>query len=245
MSIFKKADQALDEEHWLEARKPLMTSSDIFKYRGVGVPDYMESPAEVGEFKLNSIVNPDLTKDFPLEARRGMNHGISDEDGIRKKLEVELGCVSAGDHGLYTNSRWPNLGASIDGWGLNAAPHLAKNKYAQDPENMKEISEYLADYVPQGAAFLIEVKKSLSGAWKKGVPSYYLAQQMTQMAILECPISVIVVETSNWLKPEGENRKRPFWDLQATITHYDEAWGDVLDDLEERWFHAKGERGLL
>lgn len=240
--IRKAADQKYDHDAWLEARKPLITSSDFFSYRGHNIPSWWGTTPD--EIETNKI--EDLKREFPVPARVSMNHGIHDEDNIRRKFGEAFGCGTVGDHGLYVNTKWPFLGASIDGFFTRPYEEFSKaSDYCQDDARVHDLIFEIQQLVPLGRNGLLEIKKSTSTKWGTDVPDYYKAQVQGQLNILDLPVAIIVAETITYIKPKGERRKRAFWDLVPYVIMRDFAFEEVLTEMNDRWARVLGEHGEL
>ena len=214
----------------------------MFTFNGKGIPGWW---GDTAESLLNEKLNG-IPKEFPGEARVSMNHGIKDEEGIGEKLGEDLGAVFESDHGLYVNGKWPGLAASIDGFMYRPDGDIPDIPlYMQDKEQRDKLYHDLLFMLEPDTAVLCEVKKSTSTKWQTEVPIYYRTQLQAQMHILDIEAAIIVAETVAWLKPEGEQRKRPFWDLKPHLVMRDPNFVDDLDDMNDRWLLALRKHGEL
>lgn len=239
MTIKTIGDSQEDHVAWLKARSIRVTSSDFFTVRGADIPNWWSDTAEsTFAAKLSGE-----GKEFPREAWISMQHGIADEAGIQRKLGTEVGSRVENCNQLFVNSRWPLLAASIDGFIF--PPHaLGTNLYAQDPEPMARLREYLIKAGERGdKPALCEAKKSTSSKWQTEVPRYYMDQLQGQMHILDIPHAIIVAECISYQKPKGENRKRPFWDLRAYLVKRRESYVRDLEIIQDKWRTALTEAG--
>jgi len=238
----KIADAKADFDHWKETRKSYLTSSEVFGWRGVGVPDwYAEDTNE--HTVLQGKQGAEKTFDPPAET--SIAHGSFDEENIQRKFGYAVGCLVQPDNGLYVNDRWSHIAASIDGFGLpwngEAEDGLLLDadecppvhaEFSQD----RTLFPYLRDYIDTtGTMFITEVKKSTSSKFQKEAPEYYVDQVKTQLAVLELDYAIIMAET---VMRHPTQKWRQVWDMRAYVIERDAAWDRVLDVENEKFAEA-------
>jgi hypothetical protein len=220
--ISKVADANEDFDHWKATRRCYLTSSDVFTWREVDIPDWWGDTRE-------DIIHSKLTgedKVFDPETETSVAHGSFDERNIQAKFAEAVGCAVEPMNALYVNSRWPFLGASIDGFGFPILNAPTRPEFCQDRRRVPRLRKYIDK---QGVRFITEVKKSTSTKWPTAVPEYYKAQVQTQLAILEMPYAIIMAETV----VRGKKQKwRQYWDLCAHVIEADPAWLSVMDEID-------------
>jgi hypothetical protein len=231
MGIEAIADAKKDFDHWLEARKPYLTSSDMFSWREIGIPDWWGDTRD-------SIIDTKfcgVDKEFDYETYVSMTHGTFDEVNIMMKFSKAVGARVESCNKLFVNDRWPHLAASIDGFVY--APEGNPEHYLfQAPEVLDELVLGMQEVIEPGTAILCEVKKSTSTKWQTEVPNYYIPQLQTQMHILDLPAAVIVTET---VKRGDEQKWRLFWDMRAYIVLRNPVWEKKLDQANKEFEEAK------
>ena len=231
MAVTKIADAKADKDHWLEARKSYLTSSEMFTWRGVMTKStagwWMDRPDSVLEGKRGK------EKTFDKESETSILHGTRDEESIQEKFGWAVGCEVKPENGLYTNDRFPGVAASIDGFGRPGA---------EDPPMFPEASQdrtlipYLRDYIDvSGCMFITEIKKSTSTKWQTQVPEYYIPQVKTQLSILEMSYAIIIADT---IKRGDTQKWRWYWDMRAYIIEYDPEWDAVLEREGQKFLTA-------
>lgn len=205
-----------DEAAWKEARRSLLTSSEIFTWLGDTPSWWGDTQDDVLAGKLG------VDKVFDAETETTIAHGSFDEGNIIEKFGTAAGCLVMPENGLYTNDRFPGIGASVDGFGKPDHALEPQPVFSQD----RTLFPYLNDVInTRGTEFLLECKKSLSSKWQKEVPEYYVTQVKTQLAVMELDYGVIFAETVK----KGEWQKwRMFWDFRAHIIERDPAWEKIL-----------------
>jgi YqaJ-like viral recombinase domain len=226
MAVNKIADAKADKEHWLSVRREYLSSSEVFSWRGVFDKEtdwWPERREDVLAYKRG-----EREKLFDPESETSVWHGTYDEPNILHKFAHAAGFIGETENGFYVNDRWPALGASIDGWGTPGAPDTPFFPEAcQDRRRIVKVREAIAEH---GGEFLVEIKKSTSTKWQTKVPDYYQTQVQTQLAILECPLAIIVAETFCRGKKE---KWRTYWDMQPYIIRPKAHWLGVMDRLNE------------
>ena len=234
-TIKQIADAKEDYEGWKEARRDLITSSEIFTWVG-NVPSWW------GDRREDVLAGkepgaPD--KEFPLETATSIAHGAFDEESIMAKLGHAVGCQVLPHNGLFTNSRWPFIGASIDGylrpWDYDAwhEPNLECPEVHPEFSQDRTLMPYLRSYIDAaGDEALLEIKKSTSQKWKTETPEYYVTQIQTQMAVLEIDYCVIAAECIH----RGEQQKwRNYFDMRAYVHERDPKWEKHLDRINREF----------
>lgn len=222
--VIKIADAKEDREHWLDVRQDYLTSSEFFTWRE--------------EFTKETDWWPDRRKDvlfvkaggektFTDEAVTSMLHGSEDEENILRKFGKAAGCVVSPQNGLYTNSRWPALAASIDcigyaGLGLEPVP-----EFSHDRDLFPYLHEVIWDW---NEPFIIEAKKSTSTKWQTKCPDYYWTQCQAQMHILDIPRNIITAEC---VKKGDTEKWRKYWDQRAYVIDFDHSFAVVMDQLNQ------------
>lgn len=226
MTVTKIADAKADEEHWLEQRKGLLTSSEIHTWIGDVASWWGDRPEDVLAGKGGA------RKVFDAETETTIAHGTFDEENIIAKFGTAAGCQVMPSNGLFVNSRFPGIGASIDGLGKPDPDAEPVPVFSQD----RTLFPYLNDYInADGGTFLLECKKSLSVKWQREVPKYYEDQVRTQLSVLELDYGIIFAECVK----KGDTQKwRQFWDFRAYIIERDDAWDEVLLQEGEKFLRA-------
>ncbi len=231
MGIEAIADAKKDFDHWLEARKPYLTSSDMFSWREIGIPEWWSDTRD-------SIIDTKFgggDKEFDYETYVSMTHGTFDEVNIMAKFGKASGAKVEPCNKLFVNDRWPSLAASIDGFVY--APKDDPDHYLfQAPEMLDELIDNMVQVIKPDTAILCEIKKSTSVKWQIGVPDYYIPQLQTQMHILDLPAAVIVTET---IKRGADQKWRLFWDMRAYLVLRNPVWESKLDQANKEFEEAK------
>ena len=227
-------DAVEDFDAWLEARKPLLTSSSIHSYREVNVDSWWSTTRDdVCKQKFLGVET-----EFDDETITSMAHGTFDEVNIANKLGFALGAEVQCENWLITNPRWPTMGASIDGFiGPPASADVPHPELCQDRAALPNLARQMLTW---GAGpFVLEIKKSTSKTWQKKAPHYYSeAQCQQQLQVLDLEFGVIVGEciherweTNQW----GKKYPRKFWDLRAYPVLRDKKWEGIMDELVEQF----------
>jgi len=231
MAITAIADAKTDFDHWLEARKPYLTSSQMFTWRGVNVPDWWSDTRD--DIIAQKFAGAD--QEFEVEAFVSMSHGTFDEMNIMHKFGQAVGAKVEPCNKLFVNDRWPSLAASIDGF-VHCPEADPDYTLCQSSDALSELWTEMQGLIEPGQAILCEIKKSLSVKWQTEVPSYYIPQLQTQMHILDLPAAVIVSET---IKRGATQKWRFFWDLRAYLVLRNPAWEGKLDQANEEFEEVK------
>lgn len=224
-------DSTQDKAAWLEARKSILTSSDVFTYRDVGLPDWWSSNRD--DIMKEKVL--DIGKNFPEADETSMAHGSFDEVNIANKCAAALGCDVQCVNWLCVNDRWPYLGASIDSFIQLSQTREPQPVYCQDRSIPGVLREQLARFdVP----LLLEIKKSTSRTWKKAPPDYYAnAQVQMQLHILDLPAAVLCAESILDVRHTDAVTRRPYfrryWDLRPYLVKRDPKWERILDEVNE------------
>ena len=239
MTIRKLGDAQADYDAWKAVRRGYLSSSEIFSWLDDTPAWWSDGPDEVLQGKVEGY-----EKEFDSETMTTILHGQYDEQNIQRKFGHAVGCDVQSDNGFYVNSKFPGIGASIDGWGrpwdydgvditLDDAPEVLAD-FSQD----RELLPYLRTVIDEeGTRFLTEIKKSLSVKWRSEVPEYYVSQVKTQLAVLEVDYAIIVAETIH----KGATQKwRQYWDLRGYVIRRDPAWDRVLVREGEKFLTALG-----
>lgn len=249
MTLFKRtdftviADSSEDREHWLEQRKSLLSSSDIFTWREVNHPDWWGSNRN--EILMEKIF--DKGKAFDDYSVVNMMHGSYDERNIAMKFGHAVGAEVQTVNWLVVNPRWEYLGASIDGF-VGPPQGEFHPEFFQDPSMALTCVQQME---ANGGPMLLEIKKSLSRTWKKGPPTYYAdAQVQVQLHILDLPGAVLcgdtVLDVRHYDKARGKPYFRRYWDMRPYYIPRDPAWADILDEVNEEfplvWSEFEGSR---
>lgn len=235
-NVTKIADAKEDFSFWKESRRNFLTSSEVFAYREVDVPPWYaadSNPRSVLDGKLG------VEKTFDTYAETSMAHGSYDEENILAKFGHMVGCSTCPDNGLYVNTRWSHIAASIDSfiapWDIDAwhDPLLEEPELHAELSQDRTLAPYLREYIDaNGGVALGEVKKSTSVKWQKEVPIYYISQVKTQISVLEMDYAVIMAET---IMRNPEKKWINQWDMRAFVIEHDPAWDLVLDKLNENF----------
>jgi hypothetical protein len=217
MTITRIGDAKEDEAAWLEARKTLLTSSEMYTWLGNTESWWSDTREDVLAGKHGE------EKVFDAETETTIAHGVYDEEHVIGKFGYAAGCQVLPDNGLFVNDRFPGIGASIDGLGKpdpDAEPHPV---LSQDRTLFPFLHQLIND---EGQEFLLECKKSLSVKWPKECPGYYIPQVKTQLAVLELDFAIIFAET---VHTRATQKWRKFWDLRAHVIRRDPSWDRVLE----------------
>lgn len=222
----KIADAKEDFDHWKETRKGFLTSSEVYAWREVDVPDWYAAtnhPEGILAGKLHGV-----EKRFEANAETSVEHGTYDEEHIQGKFGHIVGCDVLPDNGLYVSKKWSHIAASIDGFGRPGDPgNPIHPELCQD----RGLARYLRDLIDErDTVFLTEVKKSTSAKFQKTVPDYYVDQVKTQLSVLELDYAVIMADT---IMRHPEQKWRWLWDFRAYVIERSKAWDAVLDQLNE------------
>ena len=231
-SALKLADAKEDFDHWKETRRGYLTSSEIYGYREVDVPDWYASNNNP---KVILAGKRGEDKEFDEITETTMLHGNLYEERVQENFGWAVGCEVLPDNGLYWNPKWSRIAASIDGFGQPGCPsHL----FGVHPEVSQDRSwvEPLRDEIDRrGTLFLTEVKFSTSQAWPKGPAQYYKDQVQTQLHVLDMPYAVIMAQT---FMRHPDQKWRFVWDFRAHIIEFDPAWAAVLDETNAAFDRA-------
>jgi len=231
MAIHVVGDAKADFDHWKEARKGYLTSSQMFTWRGVGIPDWWEDTRQtIVDQKFHGA-----DAEFGLEAYVSMCHGTFDEENIMRKFGKAVGSKVEPCNKLFVNDKWPHLAASIDGYVYEP---LADHDLTlvQDGLHLIEIRDDMGTIMSKGEAILCEIKKSTSTKWQTTVPEYYIPQLQTQMHICEIDAAIIVAET---VKRGVTQKWRQFWDLRPYLVLRNPAWVSKLDEANKEFKEVK------
>lgn len=228
MTIRQIADMQEDEAAWKEARRGLLTSSEMFSWLDDTPSWWGDGPEEVLAGKRG------IDKVFDEETETTIAHGSFDEPNIIDKFGYAAGCMVKKTNGLFVNDRFPGIGASVDGFGQPDPEAEPRAVFSQD----RALFPYLHDVInDRNVQFLLECKKSLSTKWQKEVPSYYVTQCKTQLSVLELDYGIIFAETVK----RGDTQKwRSFWDFRAFVIERDPKWDEVLLREGEKFLTALG-----
>ena len=183
-------------------------------------------------------------KTFDEETETTILHGQYDEQNIQRKFGHAVGCDVRSDNGFYVNSKFPGIGASIDGFGRpwdynyfhepNTECPPVRAAFSQDRALFPQLR---VDIDSRGDTFLTEIKKSLSVKWKTECPEYYITQVKTQLSVMEIDYAIIIAETVH----KGRKQKwRQFWDMRAHIIERDPSWDRLLKIEGENFLTALG-----
>lgn len=235
------ADAKADREAWLEARKGYLTSSAVFTWRGEDIPFWWGDTRE-------SIIQEKflgIEKTFEKEVMVSMMHGTVDEEHLVSKVGRALGAPVEACNGLFWNSRYPGLAASIDGF-IGAARGLSAEipELCQEPHTLHKVASYLHENLQEEDMTILEIKKSTSKNWNKKVPDYYYAQLQTQMHILDRPFAVIAADTL-YQVAKGRGRFAHFWDLCCHVVERNQDWADYLDQASTEYLTEKAKFATL
>jgi hypothetical protein len=231
MTITAIADAKEDFDAWLEARKPYLTSSQMFTWRGVSIPDWWgDTRASIEKEKFG-----DHEKTFEDEVIVSMAHGTYDEVNIMQKFGKAVGAHVEPCNKLFVNDRWPHLAASIDGF-VYVPTDTPDYTFFQSSELLDEVHSDMAGLIEGDQALLCEIKKSTSAKWQSEVPAYYRPQLQTQLHILDLPAAVIVAET---IKRGDDQKWRMFWDMRAYLVLRNPAWESKLDQANKEFGEMK------
>ena len=226
--VSKAADAKEDFDHWKKVRRNYLTSSDMFTWLEVGIPDWW---GDTREDILHSKVTGE-DKEFDTETETSIAHGSYDEEHIQEKFGYAVGCGVEPHNGLYVNNRWPYLAASIDGFGFPTPEAELHPELFQSRAMCKKLRRHIDR---EGVRFITEVKKSTSTKWQREVPEYYITQVKTQLAIMEIPYAIIMADTV----ARGKKMKwRQFWDMRAYVIEADPAWPALLDEIDKEFEDA-------
>jgi hypothetical protein len=231
MTVKAVADAKEDFDHWLEARKPYLTSSDMFTWREVSLPDWWgDNRQSIIDQKFNGA-----DKEFGFESYVSMQHGTFDEVNIMHKFGKAVGAKVEPCNKLFVNDRWEHLAGSIDGF-VYLPDKDPDYSLFQSETALDEVLGDMQGCIQGHEAILCEIKKSTSVKWRNEVPSYYMPQLQTQMHILDIPAAVIVAET---IKRGDEQKWRWFWDMRAYLVLRNPAWESKLDQANEEFGKVK------
>lgn len=229
MTVEKVADAKADKDHWLEARKSYLTSSEMFSWRG---PEFMtKATAKWWSDDQESVLagKRGVEKEFDQESETSIWHGTYDEENILEKFGNIVGCCTKPDNGLYVNSRYPGVAASIDGYGKPAKEAPLYPEACQD----RTLVPYIRDFIDvSDCVFITEVKKSTSSKFQTEVPEYYVAQVKTQLCVLDLPYAIIMADT---FKRGDAMKWRYYWDFKMYVIEYDPAFEDILKREGEKF----------
>jgi len=235
MTIEAIADAKEDFDGWLEARKDYLTSSQMFTWRGVSIPDWWDDTRQsIEDEKFGG-----RHKIFDHEATVSMAHGTFDEENIMHKFGAAVGARVEPCNKLFVNDRWPHLAASIDGF-VYAPKGTPDYTLFQAPTILDEVRTDMDNSIEGEQAILCEIKKSTSTKWQTEVPVYYRPQLQTQLHILDLPAAVIVAET---IKRGDDQKWRWFWDMRAYLVLRNPVWESKLDQANREFGEMKAKYG--
>jgi hypothetical protein len=204
-----------DREPWLRERRKKITASDMLVFLGQQPDWYSTNREELIDQKLNGT-----EPQFDHKAKVRMKHGRMDEANNLRKAGALLGYPVAEYHQFIGNTRWPYLGATLDGLlfpQMDVEPDL---ELTMQEGRVLETIEGLIDIE---APILVEMKQTEAHRYGKNgkpwidfIPSYYIPQVQTQMWLASVPSLVLV----GCLGAA---------DMTAWLIDRDPEWGGILD----------------
>ena len=230
MSI-ERLGSADNRAEWLERRKGFLGASEIFTWREVDHPKWWGD-------KRESIIAEKFAgveKVFDKKTMVSINHGAFSEEDIARKFEdaIQLKVETANDQ--FINSQWPCIAATTDGYvhADEALTDMCGPHYCQDPRVFPRLRSALLD---AGGTGVLELKRSVSTAWQKYVPDYYISQVQTQLHVLDLEWGVICADT---IMRDGY---RQYWDLRPYFIQRDPVWAGYLDQCNKEFLcHIEGQ----
>lgn len=235
----ERVGTADEREAWLEQRKQYLTASAVYGWRGkeLALKKNAWYFSDNNREAICAEKFEGFEKEFPPAAVVAMAHGSFDEENILRKFEENLGYKCEADNSMFTNSRWPHIAATVDGYVHTDFDvhdvHDCGINFCQDTEAFPALRARVAG---RGTGIL-EIKKSISVAWAKGeVPEYYIAQVQTQLHVTGLKWAIICAEC---VCPHPTEKWRKFWDLRPTLIKPDPAWAIALDQANEEFGQVK------
>lgn len=217
----------------MERRKGFLGASEIFTWREVEHPKWWSDKRhDILAEKFDGVA-----KEFDYKTQISINHGAFSEEDVAMKFGDGIGFKVETANDQFINSRWPCIAATTDGYihtdhdspsGINDIGP----SYCQDPGVFPELRRSIAG---RGTG-LLELKRSVSVAWQKYVPKYYIPQVMTQLAVLEMPWAVICADT---IMKDGY---RQYWDMRPYLIEFNPNWNLVLDKVNAEFLLQKERR---
>lgn len=223
-----------DRAEWLERRKLYLGASEIFTFRGVGLPRWWgDSRADVYAEKLDGVA-----KVFDARTQVAINHGSFSERDIGLKFQDGINLKVELSDDQFQNSEFPGIAATLDGYIHVDRPYPGAindvgPQFCQDPDVFPALRAELCELGGSGA---LELKRSVSKAWTSYVPEYYISQLQCQMHVCDLPWAVICADT---IFKDGY---RQYWDLRAFLVMRDPAWRGILQDLGGQFLEEKERR---
>lgn len=176
-----------DRGKWLEARLRFITSSDLAVFMGLE-PKWWSFSSRA------SIIETKAGADN-YRPNHNTEHGIANEECNRVKAERLLGMSLPPCKALYTNPRWPYIGATPDAYALpgplrppqkllTSHPYLIEPVRAQVQEQSDVGGCQLKSTDSINAVHYGKRGKGSDQDWITHVPDYHLPQVQTEMYVM-------------------------------------------------------------
>lgn len=189
------ADQHLDEQAWLDARKGRLTASDLYSWVSVDLPSWWSTTREsIIDEKVHGVERMfGSTPKKDADARRKMAWGRALEEPYLYAFADACGLSVRPLHALLGHERWPGLAATLDAVCANVE---YEGEFADALFSAPEmVAEALGTVYELGTG-IIEMKStaewSFKKTWLEKIPDYYQLQPRLQMCIAEVDWCLVV-----------------------------------------------------
>jgi hypothetical protein len=180
-----------DRAHWLQERRKFITASEMLVFLGQQ-PDWYSTNRE----ELLSHKRDGTEPQFDHKAKVRMKHGRVDEASNLRKVGALLGYPVAEYHQFIANTRWPHLGATLDGLLF---PHMPVEPDLELTMQTGRVLETIEAIGALQEPLLVEMKQTEAHRYGKNgkpwidfIPSYYIPQVQTQLWVADVERLVLV-----------------------------------------------------
>ena len=215
------------DPQWLDERRKRVTASEINIFMGTAPSFYTDSREDLLMRKLSGT-----DKQFDEKAQRRIQHGREREENHLRMLGLLLGFPIVPYHWFISHTRWPALGATLDGIlfpDMNVTPELGLTS------NKMAVMEVITSLRGLTGPVLVELKNTDGGhrykekggthaglkPWIDFSPTYHREQVQTGLWLADLEHGILAGslgadDMAVWLHEREEG-----WDLTLDLANRD------------------------